>query len=261
MKLFLLVSLLLTNIALAEVRSFGHLLTRNDNYFEDKRCVLSFELTGCRLGPTLIGMSPFLLSHYKLNSVYTRTRLATYDKTTHTLDIGYVNTADKKDLSNEYDMESVMFNYVYGIKLSSTFNLYWNASYFYYSDYRYPFSLLRPDPKVKKHQFNISALIEGRVSEYMLTSTEFGVLQFNGQYPRIQAGTSMEFNYQNFLVKFGISITSTFNGFFVDMFNSKRNDYQQEILSTSDGYYQEFDRAKIKKDFAVHPEINILYAF
>ena len=92
-------------------------------------------------------------------------------------------------------------------------------------------------------------------------TSELGLLQFNGKYPRIQGGASLDFHKDNFLLKIGFSVTSTLSGFFVNSSSSARNDYQQELLLTTKGFYQELNEAKVRYDFALHPEINVQFTF
>jgi hypothetical protein len=92
-------------------------------------------------------------------------------------------------------------------------------------------------------------------------ASELGVLQLNRKYPRIQGGASLDFHTENFLFKIGFSVTSTLSGFFVTEDRPVRKDYQQELVLTRDGFYQDLDEGKVQYDFALHPEINIQYTF
>jgi hypothetical protein len=256
--------------ALAEVRSFGHLLSRNDYILDDHRCVVGLIFSGCRIESTLIGTSPFLIFGYDLNNIFIRQRISESEDIINTIDLGFVDNIHKKNADDEfyyfqehelYDMRAGMFSFITTFKVQEKIKVSWNNSLFYYPNYRKPFSLRRPDPKVKKMQLNSTLLFENFFTNNMSMTSELGFLQFNGQYPRIQAGASLDFHSSNFIVKIGFSVTSTWSGFFVNAARTSRNDYQQELLRTSEGYYQTLDTEKTKYDFALHPEINIQYVF
>ncbi len=256
----------------SETRSLGHLLSRNDYMMDESKCMLGLEFSGCKVGSsTLVGISPFLYTGYELNNIYIRHRLKTDESTTHTIDFGVVDNIHKKDPNSDdyivaseyeaYDMQAFMFNYITTFYLSNKSRLSFNNSLFYYTNYHKPFSLRRPDPSLKKLQLNSSLLFETPFTDSLTMCSELGFLQFNGDFPRIQAGASLDFHRSKFLFKLGFSVTSTLSGFFVSKIRPNRGDYQQELLQTKEGYYQKLDREKIKYDFALHPEINIQYEF
>lgn len=271
MKLLLLFSTFISSTqVVADGRAFGHLLTRNDYLLEEKTCVVGIEFTGCKIGnSTIVGTSPFLIFGYDLKNIYIRQRISTSEEINQTIDLGLVDNIHKrsnKDFyytseSNAYDMSAIMLNYITTFNLSNSNKLSWNNSAFYYPNYRRPFSLRRPDPKLKKIQFNSSVLFESPFSQHVGLASEIGLLQFNGKYPRIQGGASLDFHTENFLVKIGFSISSTLAGMFVSADKPDRHDYQQELLLSREGFYQELDREKVKYDFALHPEVNIQYTF
>ena len=268
---FVILLILISPLSLATVRSFGHLLSRNDYIADEYRCVIGIEFVGCRFNSTLIGTSPFLFDGYKLKSLLIRQKIFEDNQFVHTLDLGLVNNIHKIDPNNLdelydferqcYDMSAIMVDYIITFKLLDNKKLSFNNSVFYYSNYRKPFSLRRPDPGIKKVQLNSSLLLESPFTEQISTATELGFLQYNGKYPRIQAGASLDFHGAHLLIKIGFSVTSTLQGFFVTTDRSARSDYQQELLSTQDGFYQVLDIDKVKHDFAVHPEINLQYFF
>lgn len=272
MKQFILILLFIFSLNIySEVRSFGHLLSRNDYLLDERRCVVGVEFSGCRINSTLIGTSPFLFFGYELKNIYIRQKINETNDIINTIDIGLMDNIHQKDRNSDeylyaseyhlYDMKALMLNLITTYKIQDRLKLSWNNSLFYYSNYRKPFSLRRPDRKLKDVQLNSSLLFENPFTNNITMVSELGLLQYNGEFPRIQGGASLDFHTTNFLFKIGFSVTSTWSGFFVDVDRPLRRDYQQELLSTKDGYYQTLDREKIKNDFALHPEINLQYVF
>lgn len=270
--LIFLILFFLSSKIFAQARSFGHLLSRNDYLIDDQRCVVGVEYVGCRIGDsTLVGTSPFLIQGYDLKNIYIRKRISKNEDIVNTIDLGLVdNIHDRKlrddmdhftDKDEVYDMSAIMLNLITTFNSPNKKKLNWNNSIYYYPNYRRPFSLRRPDPKVTKLQLNTSLLFENPFSKHVAMISEIGLLQLNGKYPRIHAGASLDFHTENFLFKIGFSITSTISGFFVRPDESTRNDYQQELIETEKGFYTKLDEEKIKDDFALHPELNIQYTF
>lgn len=242
-----------------EIRSFGHNLSHTDYTFNEARCTLGFQITACGGNDYIVGTSPFLISFYNMNNAYLRKNVYKSGKTTHSLELAYFQTY--ADEYTGFKMNSFWTYYIYSRKVSANYKFHFNIIGSYYSDDQFPFSLRRPTVNNTPYQFNISTLHEVKISKGISVLGEVGVLHVSDVYPRIHVGTSFVFKGDNFLAQIGFSMSSTYDGIIVDLENSERNDYQQELLSTREGYDQELNEEKIRTDFSLHPELAFQYFF
>lgn len=252
-------------------RPFGHNLSHTD-FFPKKGCSVGLQAVVCGRETWAAGTSPFLLSIYNMANVYFLTRLGReINGNKKTLQLAYFKTFNEGDrisqvdptkrLNSTYQQHSLMAYYIYSQDVRDNYRLHWNTTVSYFFDDKHPFSLRRPTARRRKYQLNFTTLHEVKMTEYMGIQGELGFVHIEDSYPRFHTGASLFFRGKRWLVQFGFSLTSTWDGLFVSPEEPNRFDYQQELRFTRDGYNQTFDDTKIKEDFSLHPEIAIQYFF
>lgn len=252
-------------------RPFGHNLSHTD-FFPKKGCSIGFQAMVCGRETWAAGTSPFLISVYNMANVYFLTRLGReINGNKKTLQIAYFDTFGEEDiisrnnpanrLNSTYQQKAIWAYYIYSQDVQDNYRLHWNTSVAYYFDDKHPFSLRRPTIRKRKYQLNFTTLHEVKMTEYMGIQGEVGFIHLEDSYPRVHTGASLFFRNKRWLVQFGFSLTSTWDGLFVSPEEPNRFDYQQELRQTSAGFNQDFDPTKVKEDFSMHPEFAIQYRF
>lgn len=254
----------------AEVRPLGHNVTQTD-YLPDKTCTIGSQAVLCSNGDIGLGTAPFLWSVYNMGSVFGRIKLFEDKKQSHSLQAAYFKTIEQEPIIYEddwgeiewvpgYQMEAQWLTYIYSKQISPVYRFHLNISGQNYSFDRQPFSIRRPTIKRDPFQLNITTLHEAKLSEHFGIIGEFGVIHATDVYPRFHTGASLNYQYKDFYVQAGFSMTATYAALFEGRAFG-RNDYQAWLQGEQLGYEGYLDPELIKYDFSIHPEFVIQYQF
>lgn len=253
-----------------EIRPFGHNVSQTD-YLPNKTCSIGSQVALCSDGKWGVGTVPFLLTTYNMNSLFIRRKFQQNEKTHHSIQLAYFKTIpqEKETYEDEwgsfeytpgYDQEAYWLTYIYSHQYSSVYRMHLNISGQYYVYDRQPFSLRRPTVNRSPYQYNITTLHEGNLTKNFGIMGEFGLLHISDKYPRLHTGASLFYKRGGFYAQVGFSMTSTYTALMEGRV-AGRTDYQAELQSYEDGFFQPMDEEKIRNDFSIHPEVAIQYQF
>ncbi len=243
----------------------GHNLSATGYLLGKYQCTLGIQVAGCGLTEKwTLATVPWLYFNYNTWSVVNRVRLKTYEGGgSWSAQFGYFKTfpqaRNNKYITYPYQMEAYWLQIIRAIPMSRHYRLYLNVHTNYYADDKRPFSMRRPVPDRNSGQVGITSLHEIALYKRWFVMGELGFLEIlQKSPPYAHAGFSFGRSGYTYEWHIGYTLTSTPLG----LFNPRsRRDYQQELRDTKDGFNQNLDREKTKRDYAIHPEFALQYFF
>jgi len=231
--------------------TFGHNLSPTTHSLKENQVTFGSYLIGYGLTDhLLIATSPWIYSNYNMSNLALKYTNSLNDRWNYVSQTIYFKTFN--GFSNRYKMESIMTSLGVSTQISKDVEVTFNFNYMFYWDETLPFSLRRETLNDQPYQYNFTALFEFMPESDLGVLIELGALGINYKYPQVISGFSVHYKMSHFLIQLGISITGTPKSYF----NSTRYDYNQHKIS------KEFiDEESVKRDFSIHPEIQLQYFF
>ena len=242
----------------------GHNLSATSYLLGQYQCTLGIQVAGCGLTDKwTVATVPWLYFNYNTWSVVNRVRLKNYAGGGNwTAQLGYFKSfpqaRNSKYITYPYQMEAYWLQFIRAIPMARHYRLYFNIHTNYYADDKRPFSMRRPIPDRNDAQVALTTLHEIALFKRWFVMGELGVLEVLQRSPYVHAGFSFGRSGYTYEWHVGYTLTSTPLG----LFNPRsRRDYQQELRDTREGFDQNLDREKTKRDYAIHPEFALQYFF
>ena len=265
LRYFFLLLIFSLNICLAEeganktsVGTFGHNLSPSTKKLEQYQATVGFYAMAMGLTDNImIGTSPWIYSNYNMHNLVGQYNYTFSSKDELAFRGTYFKTYDVENKLNEYKMEAISLHTIWGRKLEKKKKLNFVLGYMYFYDETLPFSLRREPMNDNPYQFSTSVLFESQLDKSWGINLELGVLGVNYVYPQLITGASVTYQYKMIFMQIGMSATGTPNSYF----NTNRIDNNGMYL---DNYYsrsQYTNKENARRDFSVHPEIQLQYFF
>lgn len=242
----------------------GHNLSATSYLLGKYQCTLGIQVAGCGLTEKwTLATVPWLYFNYNTWSVVNRFRIKTYEGGgSWSAQLGYFKTfpqaRNNKYVTYPYEMEAYWLQIIRAVPMARHYRMYLNFHTNYYANDKRPFSMRRPIPDRNSGQIAITSLHEIALYKRWFVMGELGFLEVLQPSPYVHAGFSFGRSGYSYEWHLGYTLTSTPLG----LFNPRsRRDYQQELRDTKDGFNQDLDREKTKRDYAIHPEFALQLFF
>ena len=237
----------------------GHNLSATSDILKPGYCALGLDVAACGVTRRFtLGTSTWLLYDYNMYSLAGRFVLSQDAKRNRwAMQVNYFKTFPVSR-AGRYKMESTWLKVIRTLNFARHYRMHINFDVAYYQNEQMPFSLRRPYVKNTPWQFNLSALNEVDFVDGWFALFEAGFLDFARTPLHVHGGASIGKVWRNFSFHFGASITSALAALDQPL---ARDDYQQRLRLSSEGYDQYHDPEKVKYDFAIHPEFSFQVLF
>lgn len=245
----------------------GHNLTATSDLLKPGSCAVGIDIAACGVNKKFtLGTSTWLLKDYNMLSVAGRFFLDQDSKHNRWgLQLNYFKTFNNPNVVNgeykrlgNYQMESFWLMLVRTLNIAKHFRMHLNFHVNYYWDQKYPFSLRRPSMNKTPWQLNATMLNEIDLIDGWFVFFEMGLLDFTRNPLHVHGGSSIGKVWDNFSFHIGASLTTAVEA--LDK-PTVRNDYQQRLRGTREGYNGDLDSDLVKYDYSIHPEFSLQYVF
>jgi hypothetical protein len=209
----------------------------------------------------MLATSPWFHIFYNMNNFILKAKLHQSKETTIGLQVAYFKSKNQavyhedenqNSVYDYYQMEATISNLIYTKKISREYVFSANLGFHHYEDETVPFSVRRESFKDNPYQFNLSTFHELKLGDKVSFGFEVGFLGMNYLYPQILTGLSLNTKVNAWQMQLGFSATGTPKAYL----SSEKVDSNR----ANNGYISD-NKEDGKRDFSIHPEIQLQYYF